>query len=198
MSRRASDEPSEDRELFERAMRDVDRIEERPAELPRRRSKPPGPSGAGAARDGRERPAARLGAPGCHPRLEITRAGERIEGRLPGFAPRQMRALGAGEMPVELTIDLHGYPESEARGTLRDGLRRARRAGMRCVRVVHGRGLRSAAGPVLKEALPGWLSEEPVAAWLLGFISAPPRLGGTGATLVLLRSRSGRRSGAPD
>ncbi len=180
MSRRASD----DRDLFERAMRDVDRLEGRPAELPRRRPKAPRPSGDGSTRSGR----------GLRKvPLQITRIGERLEGRLPGVAPRQMSALGAGELPVELTIDLHGYPESEARGALRDGLRRARRAGLRCVRVVHGRGLRSAAGPVLKEALPGWLSEDPVAAWILGFTSAPPRLGGTGATLVLLRAQRSRR-----
>lgn len=129
--------------------------------------------------------------------LEITRDGERHEGRIPGIAARQMRALGTGKLPVELTLDLHGYRESEARGELRDGLRRARREGLRCVRVVHGKGLRSAAGPVLKEALPGWLSEEPVAAWILGFTSAPPRLGGTGATLVLLRARRSNRPGTP-
>jgi len=189
MSRRASDEPSDDRELFERAMRDVDRLERRPTQPPRRRSKAPRPAGAGPARGGRER-----GARG----LEITRSGERLEGRLAGVAPRQMKALSTGELPVELTVDLHGYPESEARGALRDGLRRARRAGLRCVRVVHGRGLRSAAGPVLKEALPGWLSEEPVAAWVLAFTSAPPRLGGTGATLVLLRARRPRSETRPE
>ncbi len=186
MSRGPDDEPSEDRELFERAMRGVDPLEARP-EPPRAR-RPAGRRRAGAVVSGGAGDGPRDGA---EPRIEVTLEGERLAGGVPGVAPRQMAALRAGELPVELTVDLHGFPEVEARGALRDGLRRARRAGLRCVRVVHGRGLRSAAGPVLKEALPGWLAEAPIASWVLAFTSAPPRLGGTGATLVLLRTRRG-------
>ncbi len=174
MRRGASDEPNGDREIFEQAMRGVERLPGRP-EPPRR---PPG---------GRRRPASD-GSPAAAS-LRVTRDGERLTGHVPGVAPRQIAALRAGELPVELTVDLHGFPEAEARGALRDGLRRARRAGLRCVRVIHGRGLRSPAGPVLKEALPGWLAEPPVASWILAFVSAPPRFGGTGATLVLLQRR---------
>ncbi len=184
MSRGPSDEPSEDRDLFEHAMRDVVRLETRSAPPPKRRP---------AAR--RKGPGGRVdhGPGAAMAPFEVTRDGERLVAHVAGVAPGQLAALGAGELPVELTVDLHGFPAAEARGALRDGLRRARRAGLRCVRVVHGRGLRSAAGPVLKEGLPGWLSEAPIASWTLAFTSAPPRLGGTGATLVLLR---GRRDGA--
>ena len=115
-----------------------------------------------------------------------------MEGRAPGVAPEVLDRLRRGEVEPGLRVDLHGFPEDEARGELRDAVRRARSAGIRCVLVIHGRGLRSAAGPVLKEALPRWLTEPPLAAWVVAFASAPGHMGGTGATLVLLRER-GRR-----
>jgi DNA-nicking Smr family endonuclease len=57
--------------------------------------------------------------------------------------------------------------------------------------VIHGRGQHSAAEPVLKRQLPDWLTAPPLAAHVLAFSPAPTRLGGAGATLVLLR-RPGR------
>ena len=136
----------------------------------------------------RRRPALAASRPPGPARFEIEEAGERVEGRLPGFDPREARRLARGEIAPELTVDLHGFPEAEARGALRDALRRARRAGLRAVRVIHGRGLRSPGGPVLKTALPRWLAEPPLGSWVLAFASAPPEQGGTGATLVLLRT----------
>jgi len=53
------------------------------------------------------------------------------------------------------------------------------------VLVVHGRGNRSESGPVLREALPVWLAEEPHAGAVLAFAAAEDRRGG--ATYVLLR-----------
>ncbi len=56
---------------------------------------------------------------------------------------------------------------------------------LQCVRVIHGKGLRSGArGPVLKLSVNRWLRQ-----WddVLAFVSAPARDGGTGALYVLLR-----------
>lgn len=175
--RDGSGDPTErERDLFEQAMRDVQPLGEGsdtpPVRRPHRTRRPgtagPAPQGA---------------------RFEVEVLGERLRGHRPGFDPRQLRRLERGEPPPELTVDLHGFPSAEARGVLRDALRRARRAGASTVRVIHGRGLRSEAGPVLKTALPSWLAEPPLGAWILAFASAPPQLGGTGATLVLLRIR---------
>lgn len=162
-----------DRDLFEEAMDGVQPLADRPD--------PPRPA---RRRPGRGAP--QTAAPA---RFEIEEDGERIEGRLPGSDRREARRLARGEIAAELTVDLHGFPEAEARGALRDALRRARRAGLRAVRVIHGRGLRSPGGPVLKTALPRWLAEPPLGSWVLAFSSAPPEQGGTGATLVLLRTR---------
>lgn len=173
-SRRGADD--DDRDVFEEAMEGVQPLAGRPEAPPR----------ATPARGrGREAPAR----PPRPVRFKVEEDGERIEGRVPGFDRRELARLRRGEIPAELSVDLHGYPEEEARGTLRDALRRARRAGLHAVRVVHGRGLRSAGGPVLKAALPGWLAEPPLGSWVLAFVSAPPDQGGTGATLVLLRTR---------
>jgi DNA-nicking Smr family endonuclease len=164
-----------DRDLFEEAMEGVQPLADRPAAPPR-------------ARPARRRPVRGAAPPAPAARFEIEEDGERVEGRLPGFDRREARRLARGEIAAELIVDLHGFPEAEARGALQDALRRARRAGLRAVRVIHGRGLRSPAGPVLKAALPGWLAEPPLGAWVLAFASAPPDQGGTGATLVLLRT----------
>lgn len=53
--------------------------------------------------------------------------------------------------------------------------------------VIHGRGTRSEAGAVLREALPRWLAEEPHGASVLGFAAADGHAGG--ASYVLLRRR---------
>ena len=53
--------------------------------------------------------------------------------------------------------------------------------------MVHGRGLHSPEGPVLKEALPGWLAAAPIGARVLAFATAGPEAGGAGASYVLLR-----------
>jgi DNA-nicking Smr family endonuclease len=64
----------------------------------------------------------------------------------------------------------------------------ARARGLRCVVLIHGRGRRSETGEsVLRESVPGWLSKAPCATHVLAFAPAPKRLGGEGATLVLLR-----------
>jgi DNA-nicking Smr family endonuclease len=59
--------------------------------------------------------------------------------------------------------------------------------GLRCVRVVHGKGLRSGpGGPVLKPIVHRWLRKvENVAA----FAAARPADGGSGAVYVLLTVR---------
>jgi DNA-nicking Smr family endonuclease len=113
------------------------------------------------------------------------RAGGAVEGWVAGFDRGRLRALRRGEIQPELEIDLHGLRRDEARRALRAALRDALDAGMRCVQVVHGRGLRSQAGPVLREALPAWLAEAPHGQCVLAFASAEDRHGG--ASYVLLR-----------
>ncbi|HEY8493836.1 MAG TPA: Smr/MutS family protein [Myxococcota bacterium] len=120
----------------------------------------------------------------------IDRGGGRVDGATAGFDRRRLVRLRRGDPPPERELDLHGLRRDEARRALRAALREALAAGERCLLVVHGRGMRSEAGAVLREALPGWLAEPPHGARVLAFASADAHAGG--ATYVLLR-RAPRR-----
>ena len=123
------------------------------------------------------------------PRFTVERDGARVTGLAAGRRPRTLGRLKAGRFPVEQRIDLHGFTEAEAREVVEEELLAAWRRGRRCALVIHGRGRGSAAGPVLKEALPDWLVAAPLARRVVAFATAPDRLGGLGATLVLLTVR---------
>ena len=98
-----------------------------------------------------------------------------------------MRKLKRGQFPVEAEIDLHGLRQAAAQEALRQFLNHSLRRGLHCVRVIHGKGLRSGpGGPVLKPIVHHWLRKvENVAA----FAGARPADGGSGAVYVLLTGR---------
>lgn len=97
---------------------------------------------------------------------------------------RLVDRLRRGEFAVEDEIDLHGLTALEARAALRAFLTEALGRRLACVRVVHGKGLRSGPrGPVLKHAVNVWLRKVNA---VVAFASAPRRDGGTGAVYVLL------------
>jgi len=104
----------------------------------------------------------------------------------PGVSRDVVRKLRRGDWIVQAQIDLHGMRLAEARAQLREFLLAALQQRLQCLRIVHGKGLRSGQrGPVIKSAVDALLRRsEPV----LAFTSAAIRDGGTGATLVLLRT----------
>lgn len=111
---------------------------------------------------------------------------EQLGYRRPGCDTKLLRQLRRGHYPVRGTLDLHQLTAAAAHTSLVAFLACTRQHGWRCVRIVHGRGLRSGArGPVLKRLTDRFLRE---CADVLAFVSAPPALGGTGAVLVLLRA----------
>lgn len=106
--------------------------------------------------------------------------------RRPGGGTKLLRQLRRGHYPVQGTLDLHQLTAAAAHTNLVAFLACTQQHGWRCVRIVHGKGLRSGArGPVLKRLTDRFLRE---CADVLAFVSAPPALGGTGAVLVLLRA----------
>lgn len=95
-----------------------------------------------------------------------------------------LRDLKRGKYTIQDNLDLHGLTAREARLMLQEFMADALRHDRRCVRIVHGKGLRSGSrGPVLKQKLNQWL---PLWQEVLAFTSAPARDGGTGALYVLL------------
>jgi DNA-nicking Smr family endonuclease len=117
----------------------------------------------------------------------VERLGERAEGLAAGIDRKHLVRLRRGEVPVDLRVDLHGLLAKEARRRLAAEVERAQAAGLRCVLVVHGRGLHSEGPAVLREGVAEWLSAAPLAGRVMAFASARPEHGGSGATYVLLR-----------
>jgi len=100
-----------------------------------------------------------------------------------------LRRLQRGHYPVEDDLDLHGLTLREAALRLAAFLEGARTTRLRCVRVIHGKGLSSpGAKPILKPQVLLWLRDHP---WVLAYTSARDEHGGGGAVYVLLRSHSG-------
>jgi DNA-nicking Smr family endonuclease len=93
--------------------------------------------------------------------------------------------LRKGDWSIQREIDLHGLRTDEARAALSEFIRQAQRQGLRCLRVVHGKGLGSPGKtPVLKSKVHSWLVQKNQ---VMAFVQAKPAEGGAGALLVLLK-----------
>ena len=103
-----------------------------------------------------------------------------------GVSPETVRKLRRGQWVIQGQLDLHGMTREEAREQLIAFLHAALKAGKRCVRIVHGKGLGSKnRTPILKAKVRHWLMQaEPV----LAFTQARGEDGGAGAVIVLLRA----------
>ncbi len=120
---------------------------------------------------------------------EITDTGDEISFRRNGVQDNVMRKLKRGEYRVEEVCDLHGLRVDEAKTALREFLADALAHNLRCVRIIHGKGMNSGPrGPVIKTAVNMILRKT---APVLAFTSARRVDGGTGAINVLLSSGAG-------
>ena len=169
--------PDDDAALFREAIGPVRRIEVEeaatartpPPAVPRMRAR----DEAEALRESRHLPASAAAFDGNEP----------LSYRRDEVAPRVVKRLAAGLYTVQDELDLHHLPSAEAEKLLKSFLTRARDEGRACVRVIHGKGLRSESGPVLKAMVDAVLRHR---GDVLAFASPPPAQGGTGAVLVLL------------
>ena len=117
----------------------------------------------------------------------LLETGEELNYCGPKLSRQAFRRLRRGEYAVQDEIDLHGMSVARAQEMLTEFIAECLRRHLYCVRVVHGKGMRSGPrGPVLKQEVNRWLRQ-----WdsVLGFASAPPRDGGTGAVYLLLSRR---------
>lgn len=112
-------------------------------------------------------------------------AGDVLDYRAPGVQGSVYQRLRRGAFRIGDELDLHGMNAGQARAAVSVFIDRCRTADRRCVRIIHGKGLRSGeAGPVLKRLLDGWLRRR---SDVLAFTSARREHGGAGAVYVLLR-----------
>jgi DNA-nicking Smr family endonuclease len=104
----------------------------------------------------------------------------------PGLARQVLRKLRSGTWVIQGELDLHGLDRHEAREALAGFLAGCIKRGIRCVRVIHGKGLGSKnREPVLKLKVKHWLTQRDE---VLAYCQARPVDGGSGALLVLLKA----------
>ncbi|MEO8124075.1 MAG: Smr/MutS family protein [Burkholderiales bacterium] len=118
---------------------------------------------------------------------------EALSFRRPDIGPDVVRKLRRGGWVIQAQIDLHGLRRDEAREQLAAFLREAARQGLRCVRVVHGKGNGSPGRePVLKQRVHSWLVQK---SSVIAFTQARAAEGGSGALVVLLTPKSASKTG---
>jgi DNA-nicking Smr family endonuclease len=182
MSARIESTPAvsaEDLELFESAVGKVRPLAKASADIARPR---PAPEPTQSLLDEARVPAELMASTIDPALIEV---GEELSYLKPGLSPRLLRRLKRGQFSITDEIDLHQMNAEVARSAVKLFLEESKREGRLCVKLIHGKGLRSRSqGPVLKRLVDGLLRRR---ADVLAFASAPPAEGGTGAVVVLLR-----------
>jgi DNA-nicking Smr family endonuclease len=118
--------------------------------------------------------------------LEAGESGEELFFVRPGVPKAALRKLKRGGWVTQAELDLHGMRSEEARLSLSGFLQQCARQDCRCVRIIHGKGLRSRnREPVLKYKLRHWLTQRED---VLAFCQARSVDGGAGAVIVLLKA----------
>ncbi|MEE8300413.1 MAG: Smr/MutS family protein [Desulfatiglandales bacterium] len=121
---------------------------------------------------------------------DISFSDEYMEGAVSGVGPRIMKRLKRGEFSIQEYIDLHGLTRKEAEDVVNKFIIQSYQKGLRCVLIVHGRGLRSVDHkPAIKKELPVWFKRGVLKKIVLAFVTARPCDGGAGALYVLLKKR---------
>jgi len=116
-----------------------------------------------------------------------TETGEELIYLRSGLARQTLKRLRRGHWVIQDELDLHGLTSVEARALLVEFLNACARSGVRCVRIIHGKGLRSRnREPVLRTKVANWLIQREE---VLAFCQARQVDGGSGAVVVLLKSR---------
>jgi DNA-nicking Smr family endonuclease len=171
----------EEGRLFREAVRDVKRLPRHEAPVARRRR--PEPLARFSRADRHAVLFESLSTDANDPELA---GGDELVYHRAGVQTSVLRKLRRGQYRVQAEIDLHGLTVTEAKQALREFLAGALDRRLRCVRIIHGKGLRSGhRGPVLKGIVGSVLRR--VGA-VVAYVSARQVDGGTGAVYVLLAS----------
>jgi DNA-nicking Smr family endonuclease len=118
---------------------------------------------------------------GPFPADDALDSGEELVYLRDGMSRQVLRRLRRGHWAVEDGVDLHGLTRDQASVVVAEFLQQCLARGLRCVRIVHGKGL-----GVLKAKLGNWL---PRRQEVLAYCQAPANDGGSGALLVLLKTK---------
>jgi len=119
-------------------------------------------------------------------KFNVTNMPEYMEGYAEGINPVTLDKLKNSVFSIQKTLDLHGLSLEDAQKTFEEFITDSIKNGLNCVKVVHGRGLKSRNVPVLKENLKSWVIRAINRKWVTAFSSARMCDGGPGATYILL------------
>jgi len=122
-------------------------------------------------------------------KLNVTNMPEYMEGYAEGINPVTLDKLKNSEFSIQKTLDLHGFSLEDAQKTFEEFITDSIKNGLHCVKVVHGRGLKSRNVPVLKDNLKSWIIRAINRKWVTAFSSARMCDGGPGATCILLNKK---------
>jgi DNA-nicking Smr family endonuclease len=171
VKKRDGDDHTSDADRFAREMADVVPLE-------------PDPRGRNRAH-GRNRTARPIGAQPAAAASSADAADTPENFVAHGVDRREIKKLKRGQYPVQDRCDLHGMTAAEARTSAGRFLDNSRHRELRCVCIVHGRGLHSAGSvSILKTRVRELLRSHRS---VLAYSDAPSSDGGAGAVYVLLR-----------
>lgn len=97
-----------------------------------------------------------------------------------GVSHYELKKLRRGDYSPEMTLDVHGLTQRQAKQELGAMLAVCRRESLFCVSIMHGYGKH-----ILKQKIPLWLAQHPL---VMAFHQAPARFGGDAALLILLET----------
>lgn len=183
-----ADTGKSDEEMFFSAMRGVDRMDDAFGRQVETRPAPPPPA---TPRDEGEAVRKHLdGLVSGMIEFELEYSEEYMFGYVRGMDSKIFQKLKNGGYSREAHLDLHGMNSDQALDSLLFFIRESYLQGKRCVLLVTGRGTGSPGGQsVLKRAVQGWLTREPLRRIVLAFATAQTKDGGAGALYVLLRTK---------
>jgi len=123
--------------------------------------------------------------------LELSAADEQLSidsddaHRKNGVQLRILKRLKRGHYPLEDQFDLHHLNTHTGKSALLDFISWSCQQNLKCIRIIHGKGLRSVDGPKLKLMSREVLRSHPQ---VMAFTSCKQNEGGEGATDVLLKT----------
>ena len=105
-----------------------------------------------------------------------------------GVPPKTIRELKRAQLPIDLTLDLHGMYSRDAEQAVLEVLQQAKVRHLRVLHIIHGKAGRDGSPPVIKNKVNRWLHGHPQ---VLAFCSCPANMGGSGGIVVLLNRDKG-------
>ena len=170
-------------ELFRRSVGPVTPVKQDKAQLPRDKPEP-----VAAQRIADETAVIKEMVEGFFD-TEAMETGDELLYQRAGIQDKVFRKLRRGQFAIAAELDLHGYTIQHAKESLSDFLKQCLMRNHRCVRIIHGKGLRSKQGrPTIKSLIGKWLQQRRE---VLAYCSARQVDGGTGAIYVLLKNYRG-------